>query len=735
MVVWRPFFAKVCLRGKKCFMKSRIKKSVLCVCIMLVSSVFLSGCIPVFSTFYLMKEIFSLASTEETVEASEDYIETTEYEYVEASNVETEDSVTTIANNKVLKQTIMVYMVGSDLESDAGAASIDISEMMDANVDTDMHNIVIYTGGASEWLIEGIDSEKNTTFLLSDGTFYNIDETPSRNMGDPDTLSDFINYCYSNFDSDLYSLILWDHGAGPVIGYGLDENYGDILELTELGEALSTSVGAFGRKLEFIGFDACLMSSLEVANILEPYANYMIASQETEPGWGWNYDFLSSLSEPGMYGSELGKEIVDSFMEYGDMYFYEYPRYYSDLTLSCMDLRKYSDVENALNECFREQYQYLSMETFPQMVRERERIKQFGSFTTNYNYSMIDTVQLANVISKNNSSAEKLVSAVQDMVVYERDNVENISGVSICYPYLSEEDYTESYISLQEQTGFAPEYSDFLKNFYSIANNESFEADWNITNAKTAAEPIEITKGNMTVNGSDITIELTEEQQKTFARATFLIVCNVTDAGIMPKEDGSEDAYTYIFVSKDTELDENGVLHAYYGNDVIYMYDTSEGTLPPVPLTYWEDNSSDKERRYLCQVVLNKPGDDFKITGAQLQIAVNEEYPDGIIRSAIDSESAFDYNCPDKQLLDINEYLTIAQTNYARYINRDEQGNILFLDTWERADWFAKVEIDTQDAGLKVVPLENPENYYCIFNVFDVNGNSTMSDLIPLVKK
>ena len=120
---------------------------------------------------------------------------------------------------------------------------------------------------------------------LTDTGFVPVDTYPAENMGDPLTLSSFLNYGFDFFPADSYSLILWDHGGGPVLGYGVDENFRDLLTLDELSEALEDSVGAHMTKLEWIGFDACLMSSLEVASVLAPYANYMIASQETEPGW------------------------------------------------------------------------------------------------------------------------------------------------------------------------------------------------------------------------------------------------------------------------------------------------------------------------------------------------------------------------------------------------------------------------------------------------------------------
>ena len=135
-------------------------------------------------------------------------------------------------------QTIMVYLVGSDLESDYGNASLDLDEMETAGVDTAHNNILVYAGGASEWQDRGLSSDECTVLLLTDTGFVPVDTYPAENMGDPLTLSSFLNYGFDFFPADSYSLILWDHGGGPVLGYGVDENFRDLLTLDELSEAL-----------------------------------------------------------------------------------------------------------------------------------------------------------------------------------------------------------------------------------------------------------------------------------------------------------------------------------------------------------------------------------------------------------------------------------------------------------------------------------------------------------------
>jgi hypothetical protein len=63
------------------------------------------------------------------------------------------------------------------------------------------------------------------------------------------------------------------------------------------------------QKFDIIGFDACLMGSLEVLSMTAPYADYAVLSQETEPSMGWAYTaFLKKLtSNPKIDPAELSK--------------------------------------------------------------------------------------------------------------------------------------------------------------------------------------------------------------------------------------------------------------------------------------------------------------------------------------------------------------------------------------------------------------------------------------------
>ena len=187
------------------------------------------------------------------------------------------------------KLTVMVYLCGSNLESRYGSATEDILEMIDASpADFREVSVLVMTGGSA---IRGEDrffqAGNTCIYEIGNGRIRRMWQAETEmNMGEAGTLRRLLEYGQETRPAENYALILWDHGGGPLEGVCRDENYGmDALSLGEIAEALE---GWTEKKLSWIGFDACLMGSLEVAGQMAPYAEYMIASQETEPAWGWN---------------------------------------------------------------------------------------------------------------------------------------------------------------------------------------------------------------------------------------------------------------------------------------------------------------------------------------------------------------------------------------------------------------------------------------------------------------
>lgn len=636
------------------------------------------------------------------------------------------DNIHFMETGKVYSQTIMIYMVGSDLETEGGAATSDIAEMLAAEFDSEMHNVLVLVGGAKNWQNEVLPGQKNILFRIANGQMEVLEETEAENMGAAETLSGFIRYGISNYETDKYGLILWDHGAGPVIGYGYDEIYEDVLELSELKEALEQSVGNTERKLEWIGFDACIMDNMEVADCISEYADYMVASQETEPGWGWYYDFLSILSQPDVNGQVLCACIAEYYYAFGQAVFEQYPQYYADLTMAVLDLGKVEELESALNDFFKGQAKRLDVEGFAKTSRKQRQAKSFASFSTNYDYGLLDLKSLVTALEA--AEAQKVTEIIDEMLIYMRSNVKDANGISICCPCNTEEDYAEKYMKSNDMFGFAPDYTKYVRSYQAIKNGERILDAWDVSKAKSGVSDLKDEDGKKV--GSDITLQLTKEQQKNFSHAKFMILGKAS--GLKDADADSGDEYYMVHIGEDTELDKNGVLHAYYGDKVLYISDDNQNKSLMLLL---QDSSSDSEKRYTFFTVLtwiDTETLDSKVTRVNIQLAVNDENPDGIIRNAFSAEE--DNYIPGKQLIDIQEYNYLSFISGIAKETRDENGKILPYGEWEDTGSSAYAEVAIDSMQIEAKEIEDPENYFCMFYIYDAQGNRTVSELVPLKK-
>ena len=210
--------------------------------------------------------------------------------------------------------TVMVYLCGTDLESRSAMATKDLLEMTKAKLGERVH-VLVYTGGCSKWNNNIVSEKVNQIYQVSNGGMQClVKNAGSDAMTDPNTLSSFIQFCAEHYPANRQILILWDHGSGSVSGYGYDQKYprSGSMSLAGIRSALESS----RQRFDFIGFDACLMATTETALMLEPYADYLIASEETEPGIGWYYtDWLTRLGANSSLSTlEVGKRIVDDFV-------------------------------------------------------------------------------------------------------------------------------------------------------------------------------------------------------------------------------------------------------------------------------------------------------------------------------------------------------------------------------------------------------------------------------------
>ena len=215
-------------------------------------------------------------------------------------------------NSNLKKRTIMMYIVGSNLEYDAKIVTGELNAFDANKINTDENNILIYTGGTKKWF-NFISNEENAIYLFDKNGFNKLESQSKLNMGSPDTLSSFMKYAYENYPAKDYYLVIYDHG-GAVDGAVYDDFSGDNLKLSDLSSALKNSPFNSNNKLSAVMFRTCLNGSIEMANIMEPYAKYLVASEEVS--WGKNpYSVLSFVNnlKSSDNGLDVGKKFVDEY--------------------------------------------------------------------------------------------------------------------------------------------------------------------------------------------------------------------------------------------------------------------------------------------------------------------------------------------------------------------------------------------------------------------------------------
>ena len=370
------------------------------------------------------------------------------------------EKYTVIRGNNRDQITIMVYMCGADLESQNGMATSDLKEMINANL-SDNINLIVFTGGARRWKNNVVSSSANQIYQIRNGSLTQlVKDAGNASMTSPSTLASFISFGKEHFSANRMCLIFWDHGGGSVSGYGYDERYGQgqTMTLAGINEALTKG----GVKFDFIGFDTCLMATLENALMLNQHADYMIASEESEPGVGWYYtNWLNRLSKnTSMSTVQIGKQIVDDFVEVCDRTCRG-----QATTLSVVDLAELSaTVPKELKEFSIDTNQLIQNKEYKKVSAARSKTREFAQ------HARIDQIDLVH-FAKNMGTTEgkELASALQGAIKYNRTGggISNAYGLSIYFPYKKTSSLSKA-LSTYKAIGMDDEYTRCIQEFASL---------------------------------------------------------------------------------------------------------------------------------------------------------------------------------------------------------------------------------------------------------------------------
>ena len=371
------------------------------------------------------------------------------------------EKFTTIRGNGKDVVTIMVYLCGTDLESRSGMGTSDLQEMASAKFGSNV-NLLVYTGGCSNWRNNIVSNRVNQIYqVMNGGVKCLVKDAGTSSMTNPDNLAGYIQWGAKNYPADRYELILWDHGGGSVSGYGYDEKNRSSGSMSLSG--IKSALDKGGIKFDFIGFDACLMATAENALMLDDYADYMVASEETEPGVGWYYtDWLTALGKnTSMPTAEIGQMIVDSFV---DTCARKCPG--QKTTLSVVDLAELANtVPEKFNSFSKSVTQMLSDKNYQQISHARNQTREFASDTK---IDQVDLVHLAE--NMGTGEGKDLAKTIRGAVKYNRTsrNMTNAYGLSIYFPYRSSARYVDSMSKTYNEIGMDTEYTSCIREFASL---------------------------------------------------------------------------------------------------------------------------------------------------------------------------------------------------------------------------------------------------------------------------
>ena len=323
-------------------------------------------------------------------ETGDYYIEATSWDGLEGTyqikvNEKVDNHVDNIDTVNKGDLTIMVYIAADN--NLAPFALEDINEMEAANLGSNVHVTFLLDGSDTYG-----DNDYSSTYyglINHDNDITNISsqmiDVGEKDTGDAQTLTDFINWSVNTAPANNYALVVWDHGGG-IYGTSWDDSSdSDNLSIDELQTAInSSSVNHF----DMIGFDACLEGVLDSAYSLKNNADYVVASENTEPGDGWDYTtWLNSVvnedASDDSYAENIAKDAVTS-----------YGNYYESVdgtTMSAIDTSKLDTIVNDLKN-FNDALSLLSSNQKAQLEAKLDDAPTYGVWN-----EYVDLGQLAKI--------------------------------------------------------------------------------------------------------------------------------------------------------------------------------------------------------------------------------------------------------------------------------------------------------------------------------------------------
>ncbi len=295
------------------------------------------------------------------------------------------------------------------------------SQLRAGVVNNDVNITVFYDGIETEAKYVGLAPEKSDDVVENKGEL---------STGDPDVLTDFIQWSQSTYQAENYALILYDHSSG-VSGFGFDEHPGDdnsdcvtgksCLTFRELQQAL-TNIPL----LDVIYIDACSSATIEVAYELRDQANYLVASQQIAWGPSSHKSVLLGIDQttsPIDLATLMAQNYYDIFKGITDTSEEDRPG-----TISVVNLFEVNNVVNVIDDLatLLEANMQAYEETITSILSDVQHFDSDGDYDIDtddefvdlYHFSLLINERINNVAIQN--SAQALIATLNEYIIWDR---------------------------------------------------------------------------------------------------------------------------------------------------------------------------------------------------------------------------------------------------------------------------------------------------------------------------
>ncbi len=275
------------------------------------------------------------------------------------------------------------------------------------------------------------------------------------NMADPAVLQEFIEIGVRDFPAKKYMVDLWDHGGGWR-GICWDDTtfdetgISDCITMIELREAFANAYATTERVIDIVAFDACLMAMPEISYQVRDYADYVVFSEETVPGYGFPYDLFSAELnlKPKMNPERFSVCLVETYAE-----FYSSIEGYTDWTMSAFDMAYMDEVTAAVDQLGKELLRglrdYMQAYQMDYIMADRYYYP-YNTDLMGFAQNLIDDPAIDDAGIK--AAASDVIAAVTPAIVISINSLHNVdsTGLAIYLPSTNDgmKSLKESYVDV-----------------------------------------------------------------------------------------------------------------------------------------------------------------------------------------------------------------------------------------------------------------------------------------------